>query len=270
MAHRETNPFRERRYWWTASGPVAFMGAYALISALCIYWMVDLGFPEAAWISGVFWVIMFPVVVLMLKRALIEPTTYVRDRVVDRTRQMIAEHRRQVRTEFIQTELDMLQRGEAGPALDIWHLDPKLEARHPYFACLETVRIDPGVRELWMRLQLGEFEHPAEASPALGREIRDQLAQFLLFVADDGYLRILSRSFDTVVVELYSMREGENQTNVAYAVLSVLLPLPSLRRLSGATRFSGVHVATIGDLRFADGIPVEPHRNIPAPLVRGK
>ncbi len=270
MAHRETNPFRERRYWWTAGSPVAFIAAYALISAVCIYWMVDLGFPEAAWISGIFWVIMFPVVVLMLKRALIEPTTYIHDRTVDRTRDMIADQRRQVRKEFIQTELDALGRGEAGPVLDIWHLDPRLEGRHPYFACLETVRIDPTVRELWMRLQIGELERPAEASPGVGRYILDQFAAFLRIMADDGYFRLLSCSFDTVAVEICSVREGEDQTDVPYVLLSVLLNLQIFRRISAAPQFAGPNVATVGDLRFANGAPVEPHRNIPAPLLRGK
>lgn len=270
LTHKTTNPFRKRIVWWRESGVIAILGTYLVVGSVVIYWVyLQRDFRIAAYILAVFWTIMFPVLVFLMKRTVDQTGATVDRKVVDRTLQDLNESRQLVRKEFLQTEIAALDHGEATPVLDIWRLDPSLEKRHPYFSALESVFLDPTAHELWIRVGIGELHWSSNEAAKNKTTMFESVAEFVSVVSKDGYVRLLGRFFERLVVELYALREHEER-DVPYPIFSMLVEKKVLARIAVLPRFSWTEVEKSGDCRFGDGNEVEPHRSIPIPASRGK
>jgi hypothetical protein len=181
----------------------------------------------------------------------------------------LAEHRSKVRAEFIQNEIDSLKRGERCPVLDIWRLDPKLAKRHPFFSIIERSYIDPERNEFYLRLQVGAIEGGNKERWARG--LHSSFAQFLSIIAKDDLYAELKGFIETLIVEIYSMREDQEGRDVNYPVLSYSVSKRDLARF--ATALAAAIPATLrtnGELRFANGEEIQPHRHIEGSQSRGK
>ncbi|MGB2868023.1 MAG: hypothetical protein WBD36_06215 [Bacteroidota bacterium] len=256
--------------WWTDSGVIAIVATYLLVGGAVIYWIyLQRDFRIAAEILAVFWTIMFPVLVLLAKRTVDHLPTYVDRKVIDRTQAELEQNRRQVRKEFLETEIAALERGEATPVLDVWRLDPSLEKRHLYFSSLDAVSLDPTSHELWIRIGLGELHWTPDEAKKNKAILLQGVADFLLVVSKDGYVRLLGKFFERLVLELYALREHEER-EVPYPVFSLLVEKSMLARVALLPKFPWTEVEKAGDCRFGGGNDVEPHRSIPIPAARGK
>ena len=270
MSHKTSNPLKLRRLWWTDPGVITILCSYVVIGGLIIYWIsLQPDFMIGAELLAVFLIIMFPVLAMFAKRTVSDSRATVDKKVVDRTRTEIEDNRRQVRKEFLETEIATLQRGEATPVLDVWRLDPSLEKRHPYFSALDTVFLDPSSHELWIRVELGELHWVPDEAKKNKSVLFQGIADFLSVISKDGYIRLLNKFFERIVLELYALRENEDR-EVPYPVFSLVLEKNLLAKIAAMQHLSWMDVEKAGECRFADGNDVEAHRSIPVPTGHGK
>ena len=265
---RPTNPLRVRKHWLLDPGVLFITLLYLGIGAAFIWWISYLEQIIAAIILIILWIAVLPVLVLLAKRTIYD-THRVDRRVIQKTKQDIVDHRIKVRNEFIQAELDLLSRGERSPVLDIWRLNEKLAGRHPFFNDIETIWIDPTVRELQIRIQMSELP-PAPTDRKKVNPFFIEVAHFLTIAVDDPYLGILKPFFSTIVLVIYALRENEQHVDVPFPFFSILIP-PELRgRLSSVPLEALKNLAPLGKVRFADGAEIEPHREIEGRRAHGK
>jgi hypothetical protein len=149
---REHNPLRYRRVWWTEPGFILFSLFYLGSGFVGIRWIGSLGVPIIAVALGVYWLVMFPVMIGMYKRILDEPKVYVKQSVIKKTVDALRVHRATVRKEFIAREIEQLKQGSPCDVLDIWKIDPRLSARHTFFAATRVSKIDPSAGECLIRI----------------------------------------------------------------------------------------------------------------------
>ncbi len=265
---RTTNPLRVKKHWWLDRSFLFIVFLYVLSGTAFIWWISYLEQTIAAIILTIFWTVMLPVVMFMAKR-MIYDTHRVDQGVVQKTRQDIADHRIKVRKEFIQTELDMLSRGERSPVLDIWRLNPQLAGRHPLFGDIETIWIDPSLHEMQIRIQLEDIP----AAPIDRKKINPfflEVAQFLAIAAGDPYFGLLKRYFNTLVLVIYALRENEQHIDVPFPLFSILIPSDLMGRLPAVPLDAFKDLSPLGRVRFADGSEIEPHREIEGRKAHGK
>jgi membrane protein implicated in regulation of membrane protease activity len=265
---RKTNPLRARKHWWLDPGFLFVLFLYIGSGVAFIWWISYLEQTVAAIVLAILWVLVLPVVVLLAKR-MIYDTHWVDHRVVQKTKQDIIDHRIKVRKEFIQTELDVLLRGERSPVLDIWRLSAQLAGRHPFFNDIETIWIDPSLRELQIRIQMSEVP-PAPADTKKLNPFFIETAHFLKIAAIDPYLGLLKRFFNTIVLVLYSLRENEQHIDVPFPFFSIIIPPEHLGKLSTVPLAAFKDLSPIGEVRFRNGAEIEPHREIEGRRAHGK
>ena len=265
---RATNPLIARKHWWLDPGFLFIVLLYIGAGTGFIWWISYLEQIIAATILIIFWVLVLPVVVLLAKR-MIYDTHKVDDRVIRKTRREIVDHRIKVRREFIQTELDVLSRGERSPVLDIWRLNEKLAGRHPFFNDLETIWIDPSLRELQIRIQMSVIP-PAPTDTKKVNPFFLETAHFLTIAVADPYLALLRPFFSTIVLVVYALRENDQHIDVPFPFFSILIPPESMGRLSSVPPEAFRNLAPLGQDRFADGAEIEPHREIEGRKAYGK
>jgi hypothetical protein len=265
---RATNPLRARKHWWLDPGFVSLIFVYLGSGIAFIWWISYLEQAIAAIVLAILWVLVFPVVVILAKR-MIYDTYRVDHRVIERTKQEIVDHRIKVRKEFIQTELEILSRGERSPVLDIWRLNEKLAGRHPFFNDIETLWIDPFLRELHIRIQMSDVT-PQHTDAKKVNPFFVEMAQFLTIAAADPYLGLLKPFFNTIVLVAYALRENEQHIDVPFPFFSILIPPELMGRLSTVPLEVFKDLSPSGTVRFADGAEIEPHREIEGKRVHGK
>lgn len=265
---RRTNPLKTRKHWWLDPGFLFIIFLYVGSGVVFIWWISYLEQAIAATILIIFWILVFPVVVLLGKR-MIYDTYKVDYRVIQKTKREIADHRIKVRKEFIQTELDVLSRGERSPVLDIWRLNEKLAGRHPFFNDIETIWIDPSRRELQVRIQMPDVP-PTPAGTTRINPFFIEIAHFLAIAIADPYLGLLKPFFSTIVLVVYALRENEQRIDVPFPFFSMLIPPASMGRLSSVPPEAFKDLAPLGKVRFADGAEIEPHREIEERKAHGK
>ncbi len=264
----KTDPLRARKHWWLEPGFLFVVVLYLGSGVLFIWWISYLEQTVASIILAVFWVCVLPVVVFLARR-MIYDTHWVDQRIVQKTKQDIVDHRTMVRKEFIQTELEILSRGERSPVLDIWRLNSRLADRHPFFTAVETIWIDPSARELQIRLQLDDVPAlPGDAKKS--NPLFIDTAHFLSIAAGDPYLAMLKRFFNTVVLEAYALRENDQHLDEPFPFLSILIPPEILAKLPFLQPATVRDLSILGDARFAGGVEVEPHRHIEGRKSHGK
>lgn len=262
---RETNPLKRRRAWWLESGFFWVVGVLYMGSGVVgIFWISYLA-KIAAQILAVFWVVMLPVIIWLYKRTQFEPY-YVDQSVVDKTVHDLATHRTNVRNEFLKTEIALLEKGEKTPVMDVWRLDEGLQRHYPFFSYVEVVAIDASQRELQIRLQIEDPPQPAgkDESPFM-----KNVFEFLSVISKDSNLAAFKKYFDMVTLEIYAMQENQQKVDIAYPAFSMQVKAQILWKLASTeTKVPGLTL--LGDVRFEDGRPIQPHRSIESPKLGSK
>jgi hypothetical protein len=258
-----------RRVWWSEPGFLLFSALYLVSGGVFIFWISKLEFPIAAQALGIFWIIMFPVIILMYKRILSEPRVYVKQSVLDETAHVLKTHHRKVRAEFVKGELAQLERKEKCDVLDIWKIDPALSARHYFFAATRTLKIDPVGRECHIRIQVRKEDRLSARVDVTSQQLLFDTIEYVKLISSDGYLLELGRFFDRLVLVIDIIDLDERGSDIYHTVVSFLVDSQALSKLTPHQSLDAKQLARIGDLRFDNGNPVESHRDIELPLARG-
>ncbi len=265
----ETNPLKMRRFWWMESGFFWFIGVFYVGFSLLVMFVLYLTIHRA--ILGLellagFWLIILPIVIWLYKRTLSENYS-VNQSVVDRTKRNLVLHRRNTFREFLRTEINLLERGQKIPVLDIWKLDQRLAGRHPFFRRTSAILIDPIRRELHIRLQL-EMHTGQGGCPGINDSFLRDLLSFIQTIAQDGYLKALSKYFAIVVIEVYALGPDEYGVYSYRPVLSVLMKTEMFWMVSDFVKLGSVF--GLGEVRFEKGNVIKPHRSIEGPRLGTK
>jgi len=260
---RPHNPFRLRRVWWTEPGLLLISFLYLGIGGGCIYWISFLEFPIAAQALGVLWIVVFPILIVMYKRVLLEPKIYVKQSVIRATKEALNTNRLKVRREFMKTELEQLEQGTKCVALDVWRIDPKLVQRHSYFERTRALYIDPQVRECHIRIQI------AEEKTLNPKTVIQDVLRYLKIISCDGYLLAVGRYFDRLILVVDSVGIGDRGDEIPCTILSLLFSAQSLWKFRSFGILTEDHLKQHAELLFENGKEVVPHREIALPRLHG-
>ncbi|HLF19805.1 MAG TPA: hypothetical protein VI704_03355, partial [Bacteroidota bacterium] len=177
-------------------------------------------------------------------------------------------HRQGVREQFVQTELEVLARGEKTTVLDVWRLDEKIQVRHPWFRAVDCIILDPVARELQIRIQLGELKWNAEEERNK-RAVFQQVAAFLSAAATEAHFQTLREFFDVLVLEVHDLREDDTGRDVSRPMFSLLTSHEVLTKIARGMVSAGAGLSGLGDFKFNNGQEVEPHRGTESSQSRG-
>jgi hypothetical protein len=266
---REHNPLRYRRVWWTRPDFLIFSICYLAIGAYGVRLISELGFGTIASLLGIFWIIMFAVLVVLYRRIFDEPNVYVKQSVVDKTVQGIRAHRKKVRREFIGRELAQLANGEKCNVLDIWKIDPVLSARHAFFAATRVSKIDPSVRELHIRIQVKQVDPKFVPVAVSSKQLLYDTVDYMKTLAEDGYLSMLKGYFDRIIVVIDRLDSDDRGAEIAVPVLSLELEAQALTKIEQTQSFDIVQLRRLADFRYDDWKPIQALRDIDLPKARG-
>jgi len=107
---RETDPFRERRGWWAEPGAIVLFLVLVVPGVYIELFALDLGYTNVVIIFGIFWCIMTVLAMTFYRRSQYEAGVYVKDGILERTREDLLRHRAKVQDNFLETELAVLER----------------------------------------------------------------------------------------------------------------------------------------------------------------
>jgi hypothetical protein len=265
----KTNVIKKRIAWWLNPWIIGITLMLILISVPMVLWIASYGSTMAVVMFVVTYLSLLVFVLFMVKRSMLEPHLYVDEKEIEKERKKLRIHRQQVRQNFQQTELEVLNRGERTPVLDVWQLDLTLTHRHPYFSKIETTLIDPMSKELHIRIQIGEAQEYDSQVIQTGEKLMADIVSFVKVIATDQYLIELKKFFKIFVLEIYALKEDEHQRDVPFPILSMLLSATVLTQLAYTSNVNLKQLQTLSDLRFAAGSEIVPHRNIESTVARG-
>lgn len=255
-------PYRERIAWWTNPWIIVSVIVMMLIGLPMILWILTYKSYAGATMFAITWISLMGFVVWIVKRNLLDARYYIQEKTLDETRLEINADRKQVRKELLSNEIEVLARGQKTPVLDVWRLDHKLAARHPYFSSAQLVTIDPSIRELYIRIQIGEIQSTDESRIHFQKIIWHHLVRYLKIVAGDSYLALLIKFFDKLVLQIDSVREDSRHIDVPYPVLSCIVDSRVLRTIQALPTITQEQFLKLADVRFSGGGEIEPHRLI--------
>jgi len=264
----KSSPIKKRRLWWTEPGFFWIVGVLYTGSGIVGILLISVRFPIAGQILGIFWVFMLPVIILLYKRTQSDQY-YTDESVVQRTKRDLLAHRSARKAEFLKNEIEILEKGEKTPVLDIWRLDPELQKRHPFFSCIEVVSIDPASRELHIRVQVENVPETRSSKDSANNPFLTNVREFLSVLSNDSYLANLKKFFAAMVLEIYSLRENERGMDVPFAVFSMNVNAQNLWKLA-VVQTTLPNIAVLGEVRFNDGQEIKPHRSIEGPNLSSK
>lgn len=248
-----------RRFWWYRPGVLIPATVMLLLSVPMVWWISTYRSDAAVAMFVITYVALLLIALRMLRATLLEPHIRRHERVLRQEEDRLADHRRASLASLARTELDLLARGDVTPVLDVWQIDPALRRRHALIAETSTCLVDPSVRELRIRIHLSPDWTLVAGTGQSGRLLRE-VASYLRLLSTDPHARSLRPYVAAVVMELRVRREDAGLTGSFVPVLSLMLSWTDLQRA-----VPELHPPYIpGDLRFADGSPVEPHRDIPS------
>lgn len=268
MRH-DHSPLKRRFSEWTNPGIVADAILLLLIGLPMVLWLMTYKSDAAVIMFVVTWLSLTVFVLMMVKRGELDPRHFVDRKVINRTKQEIVAHRIAVRRELLVHEIAALRRGEKAPVLDVWRLDETLKKRHPYFAAATAIVIDPGQREFHARIQLAEMPESDNERKLFCETMLKDIVSYFKIVSHDAYLHLLRTFFDTVCVQVDSIREDDRHVDVSYPMLSLCVTASTFDSLYSFPDLDVKSLFKIADVRFADGKEIEPHRTIDLPSAHG-
>lgn len=190
-----------------------------------------------------------------------EPHVYVDEKKIAEKEVKLQAHRQRVQEQFVQTELEVLARGERTPVLDVWRLDEKIQGRHPWFRAIDRSILDPVARELHIRIQLGELKWNAEEEKNR-RAMFQQVAAFLSAAATEAHFQRLLEFLDSVALDVCDLREDDMGRDVPRLMFSSLTSRDVLTKIARGMVSASAGLSGLGDYRFNNGQEIEPHRGI--------
>jgi len=107
---RETDPFRKRRGWWAEPGAIVLFLVLVVSGVYIELFALDLGYTNVVITFGIFWCIMTVLAMTFYRRSQHEAGVYVKDGILERTREDLLRHRAKVQDNFLETELAVLER----------------------------------------------------------------------------------------------------------------------------------------------------------------
>lgn len=256
------NPFRRRRVWWTEPGAIILTLVLLITGAAVEYEVCRLQYTNVLIIFGVFWLILMALALMLYKRSQYEVGSYTDQSVVDKTKKDLDRHRRETLQKFHATELEILNRGEKTTVLDAWRLEPAYRERHRYFSVIELSEIDPASREFRLRIQLGEDVGAKADAGRLEASLLGDLLQFLKHISKDPHLEAIARFFDTIILEIYSLKTDELNRDLPYSFFSLEMKKSNLLKVASSGSVTLDQLRKMCDVRFDSGKPIEPHRGL--------
>jgi hypothetical protein len=230
-----------------------------LLSVPMIWWISTYKSDSAVAMFVTTYVALLIIAVRMMRATLLEPHIRVHESILRQEEDRLADHRRASHASLARTELAMLARGEVTPVLDVWQIDPALRRRHIFIAGTSTCLVDPSFRELWIRVHLSS-DWTLKRGGGQGGRLLTEVASYLRLLSSDALARSLKPYVATVVLDLRIRQEDASMTGLFVPVLSLQVAWVDLPR-----SVPNLHPPYIpGELRFSDGEPVEPFRDIPA------
>ncbi|MBM4161521.1 MAG: hypothetical protein FJ217_10535 [Ignavibacteria bacterium] len=263
------NPFRRRRFWWTEPGAIILLVMLLAGGAAIEYEVYHLGYTHVLIIFGAFWVILMVIAMTFLKRSQYEVGAFIDRSVVARTKRELDQHRQETLEKFQAAEMEILSRGETTAVLDAWRAQPAYRERHRYFSMIELSAIDPGSKELHLRIQVGEVAVEATDPARLESSLLAEVLRFLKIISSDPYLANVSRFFDALIFELYTICPDELNREIPYSFFSLEMPRSNLVKVASSGRITLDQLRKMCDVRFDSGRPIKPHRGLEAHGPRG-
>ena len=233
-----------------------------LVAIPMVLWIASYKSSEAVMMFVITYVSLLVFVLLMVKRSMLEPHLYVDEKEIDKIRNDLQVKRQQVQMEFLRKEIEVLQRGERTPVLDVWRLNSLLLKRHPYFQKTETVLIDPKSQELQIRIQIGGVLEKDGNSDLFAKSYESSIISFIKIIARDMYLQQLKKFFQVIIVEMYGLREHEHERYVPFPFFSFIFPVTTVQQHSYTSLVDFNDLKTLGEIRFDGGSEIIPHRGI--------
>jgi hypothetical protein len=259
----DTDPLRNRLAWWTEPGAIILFVSL-VVGGICIaLYAHALSYKNVVIIIAVIWPILTGIMMMLYKRSQYESRTYVKERVVERTKEGLVQDRVKVREEFIGTELAVLERGEATTVFDSWRFQPAIQESHPYFPRLDLTEIDPSTKELHIRVQLKQQYSAITAARGFEQNTLAQMLRFLRLVSGAAQVKALAKFFDLVVLELYALREDEEGRDHSYPFFSLSITKTNLAKLVSTGHVTLAQLQKFAEARFDGGKEIEPHRHLP-------
>jgi hypothetical protein len=268
---RETDPFRKRRGWWAEPGAIILFLVLVVSGVFIELFALDLEYTNVVIIFGVFWCIMTVLAVSFYRRSQYEVGVYVKDDILERTKEDLLRQRTKVHDDFLETELAVLERGERTTVFDSWRLQPAIQKSHPYFPKMELAAIDASIRELHLRVQLDHQQTSIVGSRGFEATVLAHVLRFLRLLSGDAQFSILGKFFDGIILELYALREDDAGRDISYPFFSLLIAKANLLKLVSSGHITLAQLQKLSDVRFDGGKEIEPHRHMqPGAAQRGK
>ena len=111
-------------------------------------------------------------------------------------------------------------------------------------------------------MQLSEIHLEIEKTDRLERLLFPGISSFLKILSQDEYLQELRSFFNVVVMEIYSIREGDQGRDIPFAIMSFLLDETALQQFAYNTAMNREQFSQRSDLRYDGGGEIVPHRRI--------
>jgi hypothetical protein len=260
---RETNPFRKRRGWWTEPGAIILFLVLVASGVYIELFALDLGYKNVVVIFGIFWCIVTLLTMLFYRKSQYETGVYVKDSILERTKEDLLRHRAKVQDNFLETELAVLERGERTTVFDSWRLQPAIQKSHPYIPKMELAAIDASIRELHIRVQLDHQQTAIVGSRGFESTVLAQVLRFLRLLSGDAQFTILGKFFDGIILELYALQEDDAGRDISYALFSLQITKANLLKLISSGHITLTQLQKLSEARFDGGEEIEPHRHLP-------
>lgn len=259
------SPYKERHAWWTHPWFIVLLAIEALIvffAFIAAYSYADL---TSGIVLGMFFCVLPFMTIQYFRNVLIEPNYSIDGKIIDATHQELARDRAQAKREFEKTEIAMLKGGKKIPVLETVRLDEKRRKVHPYYSAIEMAEIDPVDREFCVRIQVRHVDLANDPEISSRPQFLKSIVSIIRALSRESQLQALFPFFSTFVVEVYSLFEDEHGRDNPFPLLSLSFPKDSLSLLNGIVP----DLRAMGDLRYNNGKPIEPHRGTAALSARG-
>jgi hypothetical protein len=254
------DPYKERYAWWAHPWLIALLGIEALIVGFAFIAAYSYAGLTSGLVLGMFFCVLPFMTVQYFKNVLIEPNYTIDEKIIDATHRELVRDRAQAKSDFEETEIAMLKGGKKIPVLETVRVDEKRRKVHPYYSAIEMTEIDPVSREFFVRIQVGHFDFENDPEISSRPQFLKAVVSIIRALSKETQLLPLLPFFSTFVVEVYSLFEDEQRRDNPYPFLSLTFPKESLPLLNGIVP----DLSAMGDLRYNDGKPIEPHRGIAA------
>lgn len=268
MKH-EYSPLKKRLSEWTNPRIIVVAVVLVVLAVPMVLWLLTYKSVAAVVMFVITYLSLLVFVLFMVRKSELDPRFFVDGKIIGRTKQEINAHRIAVKKELLANEIAALRRGERTPVLDIWRLNEALRKRHAYFAATVAQILDPALRELHVRVQLGETGASEEERNLFCQIFLRNSVSYLRIISQDPYLIQLKSFFDTLVIEADSLREDEHHVDVPFPAASILLEASVLWSLPAMPEIGPGTIAKIANVRLNNGLEIDPHRIMDLPSMRG-